>query len=194
LEIKIKNFSSCLIYEKTKDSVEKILRLTANQRFYTNVSSTFFLADIAEHFLEDRTHALQLFLVKNSAMRTPFVVLLLFNPLVFYNNCLAFSFKNKKGVSDNANYLLKDSRFIIYNYLKNSNKFLRLDHFFFFKKKILFSYDKLFLKVDVISFVMLRSNLEYFRAFKYNEYLFNNFRFNNVLLKESLKVFNPSFS
>lgn len=64
---------------------------------------------------------------------------------------------------------------------------------FFFKKKKLFSYDKLFLKVDVISFILWRSHLEYFRAFKYNEYLFNNYRVNNYNLKYALSVPSPDF-
>lgn len=74
-----------------------------------------------------------------------------------------------------------------------SGKYLKSDHFFFKKKKYFLSYDKFFLKVDALSFVLLRSNLEYFRVFKYNEYLFNNIFLYNNNAKIGLSVTPPNF-
>jgi len=87
-----------------------------------------------------------------------------------------------------------DYRFFIYNYLFADKIFLRVDHFFYFLKKYFFSYDKFFFKVDTLSFILLRANLEYFRAFKYNEYLFNNTRFTSRKFKYGLSIRQPSYS
>jgi len=118
------------------------------------------------------------------------------NNLQFYFYCLYFNFYNNNFLYlfNSLKINFTSLKFLDYKVIVlNELRYKKLNFTFLFKilDYFLFSFFDFNIKCDYISFIFMRSYFAYYRAFKFNEYLFSFFSLNNLFYL--LKFFKISY-
>jgi len=132
--------------------------------------SSFFIFIIGLNFLSAKPGFLTHLLPFRKFKRKMFSHDFLFDPFNYYINYLSFLISFRP-----FSVIFRDLRYIVYILFLQIYrcKFPIITHFFRPIKRFVPRYTMVTWKVDVITYLGLRSYLEYFRAVKYNEYLSN---------------------